>query len=290
MLVHKDLGFQEESAFLEILTDALNPSKEYYPLLNAYQRGEKDYESRQYLIKMTRKLGNRNLAKEMTKDYVDNYLYFLKENERFTDDRLRLIASVMLHSNDKGFGIFLKNEREVNRTVGEKDYAFGILEPVVYREEIDSAVTKCLYQLNKAPDWKEMYRTVKRKYSSRYARNVVLDGEIRWYKQKEDWNQLAKYLVNQYEIQRIDTSGGGLLFLNNNLWIYVFEHCDDEKTLKKASKLEKIAIRLRPKNSDYLDTYANLLYRRGHTSEELLLWESKALKVSPANTRSSCYF
>lgn len=281
-ILHKDIGFKDEQGFLQVLNAALDPGREYYALLEDYQHNKKDFSRLPYLIEMSRRLGNRELANDLLKDYVQEFLYSLDEQQLYDKKRLRFIAAAMQSSKERGFELFFKHSDKIDEIVGEKSYAYRVVERIIYREEVDTAVSNCLMMNDKTPDWKMLENLVEIKYGNNYAKNVILDGKIRWYNVKKDWTELARCIIDRVELIGVDTTGGGLIYLNNILWVYVFERCIDHRILKKAINLEKRVVQLRPLNSDYLDTYANLLYRVGNITEALQ-WENKAIALEPNN-------
>ena len=60
----------------------------------------------------------------------------------------------------------------------------------------------------------------------------------------------------------------------------IFMHCRDAAILQKSIGWMKMIVRSYPKEAEYIDTYANLLYKTGKR-KEAMLWEQKALLLSP---------
>lgn len=69
--------------------------------------------------------------------------------------------------------------------------------------------------------------------------------------------------------------------LNNDAW-WVFTHSEDKKDLQHALQWSKKAITKAPQSGNWLDTYANLLYKLGRNKEAIATQE-KALSLEPEN-------
>jgi predicted metal-dependent hydrolase len=93
---------------------------------------------------------------------------------------------------------------------------------------------------------------------------------------KKNWNLLSKeiipYLDENFKIIHPND-------VNEFAWA-VFEHCSDTVILKKSAEwMESIANKSVPQ---YIDTYANLLYKLGKT-DEAIKWQKKAVAIANAN-------
>jgi len=69
--------------------------------------------------------------------------------------------------------------------------------------------------------------------------------------------------------------------LNNDAW-FLFENSTDKKQLEAAFTWSKKAIEKEPEVGNWLDTYANLLYKLGR-KKEAIEWEEKALQLEKEN-------
>jgi tetratricopeptide (TPR) repeat protein len=69
--------------------------------------------------------------------------------------------------------------------------------------------------------------------------------------------------------------------LNNDAWL-VFENSADKKQLNAALSWSKKAITIRQESGNWLDTYANLLYKLGR-KKEAIEHQEKALQLEPEN-------
>lgn len=73
-------------------------------------------------------------------------------------------------------------------------------------------------------------------------------------------------------------------YQNNGIAWKLFDSSDKPEDLKRAEELVVEAINREPENGYFIDTYANILYKTGRTSEAIE-WETKALwfvRLDPA--------
>jgi tetratricopeptide (TPR) repeat protein len=69
--------------------------------------------------------------------------------------------------------------------------------------------------------------------------------------------------------------------LNNDAW-FVFLHSKNQKQLIEALKWSEKAITIEPLSGNWLDTYANILFKLGR-KREAILYQEKALALDPGN-------
>jgi tetratricopeptide (TPR) repeat protein len=81
----------------------------------------------------------------------------------------------------------------------------------------------------------------------------------------------------------VDTSGMNIAATNNMVYSTMFKHCNDRAILEQASKWIKLVCEAQPGEQDYLDTYANVLYKLGKKKKAIELEE----KAASMNTRNS---
>ncbi len=92
-LIHKGLGYNNASAFVEMARFAFDPKrKEYIPQIQAYKQGKRDYAAMPGLVKTIRDLvGDEKLSKEIAREYKVNYLDKLPKEKFCTKDHLQFI-------------------------------------------------------------------------------------------------------------------------------------------------------------------------------------------------------
>jgi tetratricopeptide (TPR) repeat protein len=112
------------------------------------------------------------------------------------------------------------------------------------------------------------------------AQRAALDAQIRFYEDKKDTGELLRYNVEKIEKYGMDTAGFGKLALNNIIYFIIFRHCSDTAVLMKAAGWMKMLISTGSPDPDFLDTYANLLYKLGKRDDAIQM-EKKAVQLEP---------
>ena len=122
------------------------------------------------------------------------------------------------------------------------------------------------------PDWDQIADELKKKYPDFDFGQMLLQGKVSFYKDKRQWPAYAdaSYALMQRYGDHIDDYD-----MNNIVW-EVFLHSADKKILVEALKWMKRAI-VNHSQEDWLDTYANLLYKLGN-KDEAIIWEKRAIE------------
>jgi len=277
-ILHKDVGAKSIDDFISAVANSLKPEKQYYILLDDYQRGIKNYKGLPYLANTAERLGEKDLAYSVACDYIGNYLFSLEEGEFYSKKNIEFMDVYIENSGDMSFDIFYKHSERVNSIMGKKEYAQGIVDRIITKEEIDP-----IKQLNENAEdlnWKKMYINIKLKYGKSYADRNILKAKESWYFKKEKWAEFINYAIKDIETYGVDTTSfWGDAILNDTAW-YIFLHSKNRNQIKQAIKwMQSVTVR-NPKSSGNLDTYANLLYKLGNNKEAIQV-EEAAEGLSP---------
>lgn len=277
-IVHKGIGYKNIDDFLTLVANALDPNKQYYTLINLYQQGKGTYKMMPYLANMAISIHDENIANIISRDYINNYLLKLKEKDLYTYDNIVFIASFIQNSKDKGFDLFYHDSEKVDKVIW-KGYSQSVVDYIISKNEIDPKLNNdSNFSFKGSPDWNKIISIISKKYNSNYAERTVINAQIRWYKSKKNWAELAKYYIKKIEKYGIDTTGFGKARLNDMIWEVVFLHSNDKMVINKGIELMEILVRADPGDAASHDTYANLLYKAGRT-REAIYWEGKALTI-----------
>lgn len=124
-------------------------------------------------------------------------------------------------------------------------------------------------------DWENLERKIAKKYGPKYAQRAILLTKFEIYRSTGQYDQIAKTYLEYVPKFSIRISQG----LENRIaWQDIFSQIDNPKLLFKVSKVyhkkltESGQLLDRP---DYIDTYANLLYKAGKI-KEAIDWQRKA--------------
>jgi thioredoxin-related protein len=306
-ILHKDIGYKDVIEILNLAKFAIapdkvydNPYKEYDSLINLYKQGVKNYVRMPSMIRTALKVNDNSLAIEMVKDHT-NYLMTLPKKERFTKENIEMWSSFSLSSNTRIFKFFYKDGQRIDETMNRKGYASKIVDGTIMNE----IVTPFFKQQNKNPavsmsgmyltggneppdyseaDWKKLKKLIRRKFNAYYTERNLLAAREEWYKRHRNYAAAAKYSLIQlnkyYPIQNETFNK-----INNSAFD-AFMYSTDKKVIDGFIRLMNKLVHNIPPNAaneiaaEFLDTYANLLYKAGKLAEAKE-WQEKAVKLSP---------
>jgi thiol-disulfide isomerase/thioredoxin len=287
-IVHKDVGFKPVIDFITMAREATTPGKifndpyaEYDRLIVAYNSGSKDYSRMPYMIDKAEELGDTGVSKSVLRAYI-NHLANLKGEQVYTRDNIAFLAS-HINSKSKMFSLFYPDGSKVDYAMMKKGYAERFVEKVIQREivypflGISPNVMRNAPTDNREADWKKLYNIIKVKFDSASAERGISDARLCWYFYYNNYPAFAKYYLLNLEKYGADTTDLDIT-LSINFYAYevFFKSISDRSQLKSIIKWMPSLIRNFYDNYDYLDTYANLLYKVGNRVEALK-WEHKAL-------------
>jgi len=302
-LVHKIIGtIQNAHDFVEKAKEALEPSHQYYTrmhhwrehasdtlyLWNAYSEAIKirdriraDSIAEAYLNMQTDLFTVRNLNLIASPDLINSaqgrWFRFLQFNapriDSIMQDSGKTSAFVerMLRSTvakDELSIFFYKNEpvywRAISEDIKQKypqlNNEFQTLIKKAFQFKISQKIDSFAKNAgSNYPDWKQIGIIMHRKYPDFDISRLLLVREGTYDEKKGLWTDCGKtaFTLMRYYCSQIDEYE-----MNNIAWFWVFAHCDDKTTLNEAIKQMKGIIRI-SERLDYLDTYANLLYKKG---------------------------
>lgn len=306
-IVHRISAGMNDAAFLQLGKDAIFPEKQNYTLLDRFRKGKRDTAKMKELAEFAKSIGEEKLAGKIAKAYIGNVkeqnlltienikfvwqyaddlrhvqklinqlMEQLKDDELFKRENLDLVSQFLDNSGTLQFQFFNANIDTINDIMQNHDFVQGAIRGVIRKEEIDSRLWPNGKAIAGEPDWNNLTKTIAEKYNSDYACYVILDSKIAWYGSHKNWKYYTKFLIEKVETYG---SNGYPHFYNDNAWI-IFERSANRKELYRALSWARRQVKADPTYSNYLDTYANILYKLGKKNEAMR-WEKKARQLSP---------
>jgi len=279
-LMHRGIGVLSVENLIALGSDALDPKKQFYKLLDDYQKGKKDYTLMPYLVKIARINNSADIAEIIAQDYANNYLLLLPEENLYTKENLYFLSVYTQASKDKGFYIFYNNRDRINKIMNHGKFVETIINNIIIREEV-MPIFDSVKKIDKEPNWKKIFETVKVKYDKRSAKWAIADSKLQWYKFQNDWSNYTKCLVNR--VKKFGPIGIGVydFDLNNNAFD-VFLHSSDKYELSKALEWSDQTIKINNDSNiaNWMDTKANILYKLGKINKAIEV-EERAVKIAP---------
>ncbi len=265
-LVHRAVGSSEAEAFIAKAKEALSPETQYYTLLKKYNKGQKDSA---FLHRLT--LASMNAYDMENGSKIAND-YFATQPDLYTFANLSLLKDMTQNSTDKGFHIMLDNPAKVDSVLG-KGTANGVTQNIILQEDIYPKLFPRRVnspQELEEPSWDSLAASLQNKYPAQAA-SLSAYSKVVFYMQKQEWEKFGPAVVDYMKSygDNVDEAQ-----LNQFAWT-VFQNCADGTCLQNALDWSKRSFE-KEQNPEFMDTYANLLYRLGKT-DDALAWEQKAL-------------
>jgi thiol-disulfide isomerase/thioredoxin len=132
-------------------------------------------------------------------------------------------------------------------------------------------------------DWTKVQKKIEAKFINYNSNKVLTQYKIKYYAEKSLWKECGQSIyifLNNYLNDLVDDD-----YLNGICWYFVFLHNSDMKVLKEAANCMKDVVKRNPVQLNYLDTYANILYKIGKREEAIIL-EKIAISQSEKNNIS----
>jgi tetratricopeptide (TPR) repeat protein len=285
--LHKAVGYRSPADFLSVAQDALNPARQFFTLLEAYDRGTADAASMLALTEALWELDSSAHGREVLRSCLDHYLNKMTEADLLKEETLRTCLDhgrAVVKSSDRIFIVAYKNPDKVDAIMGQKGWAHYRTDFVVVAEEITPRIWKDSPEgpkpATESPAWAEMEETIAKKYDTETAGRIILDEKIKWYTNKHDHTEMARY-----NLEKLDRFGGNLKdgdgFRINNRLVDICDYVDDKSLLERAIGWQQKIVDANPEEAGVKDTLASLLYKDGRVAEAIE-WEQKAVDEDAA--------
>lgn len=219
---------------------------------------------------------------------ADYYINSLSEPGIYKKENLLLIGDFMKTSNDRGFNIFLKSGATVNKIVDKKKFSEDAITNVIYTEEYAYYWDRAINTNSDNIPWDSLSKSVKVKYGTNLSDKVDLYLKTRLYeyfatRKNQYWTEYLHYAVLQIKKYGTDTTSFiEDVKLNGVCWD-IFRHSANREHISLAIDWMAAVVR---RNFDELptvmDTYANLLYKNGNTSEAVRL-QTRLCELDPTS-------
>lgn len=262
-LVHRALGSSEADKFLAKARDAMNPEKQYYVLLEQYNKGKK---APAFLLKVAEASLEAN---DMENAKMISKKYLATQKDKFTKENIEFIDKFTHSTKDEGFTLILNNSAKFDAIMGE-GAANTKLTQIVEYDEIFPIIFK---NAGSAPDWEAITTNLTAKYP-KHAPEAISAGKVIFYQNTRDWNNFQTAVQDHMKMYG---SKANPAELNNYAWT-VFENCKDMTCVAEALEWSKRSFKDN-NTPGFIDTYANILYKLGKT-DEAITWEEKALALA----------
>jgi len=214
---------------------------------------------------------------------IQNQINNLPEDSLYSIKMLNFLSETIESPSDRGFSVFYRDSNRVNKIMKSKDFAQNnaafVINKVEFEPFLDTAKKNGV-----PPDFNIITKVITQKYNADYAKRIEINGKVEWYKflavnkkQGQYWSLFISCKIDQvtnYFNFEKDADA-----INNIVYYDIFVHSDDVNHLNIAINWMKNLIEKNPKKFEYIDTYADVLYKAGNL-KEALLWKELARQTA----------
>jgi thioredoxin-related protein len=272
-LVYRTIGSVEADQFISYANDAMNPLKQYSALVKKYQEGDKDSVFLEALGQLATTNGNTQLADSLWRDWI----HVIKNP--FTKERLVLIARNTKKTTDTGFKLFYNNTVKIDQIVN-KGFAEAVISGLILQNSV--YVMDLFDNPSSVPDWNLLYKEISNIYGTEYGHRLVTWIKVPYYKSKKQYDEYRVSLIDYLKKYSDNLQSGQL---NNFAWD-VFMYCNNPEDLAIGVSCSERSLKNEQRsNPEFLDTYANLLYKSGRT-KDAIEQETRASELADPTQKS----
>jgi thioredoxin-related protein len=266
-IVHKAVGPTGASQFISYTRDALEPAKQYYSMMDQYYRGRRDTLLLELLAISAFQNGDRVLGDSVLGDFLP------KIKNPFTKNRLDLIGQSIKNPDGPGFELFLHDAEKIDR-LEKPDFAETIVRNAIIRQT--PMILDLFNDHSPKQNWDKIYNDLNIKYGPAYAHRVIVWIKVPYYKSQTNWELYLKSLLSYLKEYGEDVNA---IDMNNFAWD-IFEHCTSPEDLAFGLSYSLRSLMTNEKlNPEFIDTYANLLYKSGKIASAIAK-ETEALELA----------
>lgn len=275
-LVYRREGATNLKGFVELAQKAIASGKDNLPFIERYLKGQAAITEYPEIEEKARTSGNEALANEIALKYIHNYLDKLSDEELLTPDNYKYLSFYkhdhLLTKSDKIFKLSLRRPELIEQSA-KADNGRSLATIIIYRDLYNSLIKDGKAVVAK-PDWKAITKRIKKDYGDYYVDLKLLYTKKQYYFDLKEWNGFADVVDEFIRLNppNAKDTGYGLGELNNDAWFGPFLNSDDPRIIKRASGWMELVVSLLDKsnpNNDYIDTYANLLYKSGNVQKAI---------------------
>ena len=252
--VYTAMGYRQTPAFMEELNNSMNKNKQFaspgfsVDLEPGFPKFYKDAYAEN---------GKREFPK------TDDVIAFLdKQSDLFSEVSWGVLAH--FDAGEKYKRHFLENMSRYEKLYGTGTVS-GKLDIILYGD---------LQRATKAKDESKLNDVLALvdKYVKEDAADKKISFKINYYTETKEWTKLTNAIdefISRDKYKNVEN-------INSMSWD-LYEKCDDQPALKKATAWMAKVVQLEPKKYAYLDTYAALLYKTKQL-HEAEIWANKAIE------------
>lgn len=268
MLVHRAVGASDAATFIQKGKNALDPTKQYYTLLQHYKAGDQ----KPGLLKMLAEAATEAYELEAASEFAGKY--FRTQSDLFTAENVAFLNKFTNNTSDTGFTLMLKNPEKFEAVLGKAEARTKVRFMI-----LGSDLLPKIFNAPGVPQWEEITTNAEKLYGPA-GKEAVASAKLYYYQREGQWNEFAEALMNYTQAYPDNLRPLELNYFARS----VLENCDDRACLERAVEMGKKAAEV--SDPAYKDTYANLLYKAGKKVEAIKAQE-EAIALAKSTNHSN---
>ena len=265
LLVHRGFGYLKSTDFINLASTALNPEKNFESFRKSFQNEEIPLHKLGDFAIQAQQFQDQQLANKAASIYKEKFLNSLDKIEITKPDNINFIRNFLhlINSKDPVFHLFFRDADKMDSLFSVEGFSLKMVKYVITKEYIKPYLDKSADTSNFIPAWETLKKTITRDYDEHLATTIIRAAKIQFYTENQNWEQAIKYQVEKIEMEGLDTVGIAKAYLNNMIYHVILKYSKDKVVQKKATKWMEVILKSSPDDHNFIDTYANLLYKRG---------------------------
>ncbi|MDM1295077.1 DUF255 domain-containing protein [Sphingobacterium sp. N143] len=266
--VHRIVGASDAPDFINYVTDGLYPETQYYTLLKKFEKRPQDIYTAKQMLKAANIAYDENTARRAENTLANS----LGTDELFKKENVHILLAAAKFTNSKAFNLIRNNKEKIDILLESPGIANRTLANVVVNELLQIKI-----DARQEPQWDNYQNQLAQKYPDIDFVPMFKKIKAHYYLQVKNYVAM-KNTINDYLSSEDFTPHQ----LNTFAWT-IFNNSSDPECIAAAISWSKKSI-IEDPSSAFLDTYANLLYKKGE-KEKAIKWQNKAIEMASEDDR-----
>jgi thioredoxin-related protein len=278
-LLNKATGYQDIEDFLSICKLASDSAHNFVGLMKTFNEGRLSLDQKIDFAIFAKKIGNDSSASKVAKEVIKDI------NNKNPKDILKPTLIPFMNNfltrfkdSDKFIRYIYNNQNEADSLTKFSNFSSQIISYLIDYYLLDPEIYPNGIAIKKDPDWDKLEKKVSETWDRNNAKLSVINAKIKYYKGQQKWDKIVQYSIEQQDLNEINIKGINGISTNNMVWDVIFKHSNNSYQLAKGITYMEALLKSKPDDYDWLDTYANLLYKAGY-KDKALNNEKKAVSI-----------
>lgn len=266
--VHRIVGASDAPEFVDHVSDGLYPETQYYTLLKKFEKRPQDIYTTKQMLKAANIAYDESTARKAETILANS----LGTDELFKKENVHILLAAAKFTNSKAFNLIRNNKEKIDILLESPGISNRTLANIVVNELFQIKI-----DAKHEPHWDSYQSELSAKYPDIDFVPIFKKIKAHYYLQVKNYVAM-KNIINDYLSSEDFTAHQ----LNTFAWT-IFNNSSDPDCINAAISWSKKSI-IEDPSSAFLDTYANLLYKKGE-KDRAIEWQNKAIEMASDDDR-----